>query len=477
MPTNSALFTDQYELVMAYGYWQLGMAEHESVFYLTYRNNPFNGDYVVTCGLNSIIDYLNNYRFTAQDIDYLADLTDPSGTPLFPKEFLVYLRKLKFTCDVDAIPEGTLVFPHEPLLRVKGPLLQCQLLETLLINHINFPSLIATKASRVYHAAQGDSVVEFGVRRAQGPDGGISSSRAAYIGGCDSTSNVLAGQLFDIPIKGTQAHSWIMAFDDELTAFRSFANLLGENTTLLVDTYHTIEGVKNAITVGNELRQNNKDLAAIRLDSGDLVSLSQQSRKMLDEAGFTNTKIFASGDLDEKAIKSLKDKGAKINAWGVGTKLSTAYDQPSLNTIYKLCAIRNPSGEWDYKLKISDQADKTTMAGIIQVRRYGELSYDVLYDADQKHPVIPAEAGINYNDSRNSVIPAKAGINYIDLLVPIFRNGKQVYDTPSIHTIRENVIKQVALFYEKANKPYPVKIDPQLTQLQVSLGADVPDNA
>ncbi len=456
MPTHSALFTDQYELIMAYGYWQLGMAEKESVFYLSYRSNPFKGDYAIACGLNSVIDYLNNYKFTPEDIDYIANLTDNAGTPQFPKEFCIYLRRLKFSCDIDAIPEGTVVFPREPLLRIKGPLLQCQLLETALINFINFQTLIATKASRVFTAAQGDSVVEFGVRRAQGPDGGISASRAAYIGGCDSTSHVLAGQLFDIPIKGTQAHSWIMAFEDEITAFRSFSNLLGSNSTLLVDTYHTLTGVENAITIGKELRQSGQDLAAIRLDSGDLVALSQKARKMLDEAGFTNTKIFASGDLDEYLIKDLKDKGAKINAWGVGTKLSTAYDHPALNTIYKLCAIRNEQGKWDYKLKISDAPNKTTMAGILQVRRYGNFSHDLLFDE---------EMGTD-ESSKDS----------INLLVPIFRKGKCVYEQASIHLIRDKAITQVKAFNASTTRPYNIKNDKKLKELQIKLGAISRDN-
>lgn len=456
MPTQSALFTDQYELVMAYGYWELGMAEKEAVFYLSFRTNPFKGEYTIACGLHAVIEYLNNYKFTAEDTDYIANLTDSSGTPQFPKEFLSYLRRLRFSCDIDAIPEGTVVFPREPLLRIKGPLLQCQLLETALINFINFPSLIATKASRIFTAAEGDNIVEFGVRRAQGPDGGLSASRAAYIGGCDSTSHVLAGKLYDIPIKGTQAHSWIMAFDDEITAFRSFSNLLGGDSTLLVDTYHTLSGVENAIIVGKELRQAGQDLAAIRLDSGDLVSLSQIARKMLDDAGFTNTKIFASGDLDEYLIKDLKAKGAKINAWGVGTKLSTAYDQPALNTIYKLCAIRNENGQWDYKLKISDAPSKTTMAGILQVRRFGNFSYDTIYDE---------EIGTDENNN-----------NAIDLLVPIFRKGLCVYQEPSIHQIRDKAIAEVKRFNATTIRPYAIKNDRKLNELQAKLGAISLDN-
>lgn len=453
MHHDSALLTDQYELVMAHGYWHLGMHEQEAVFYLAYRNNPFKGDYTIACGLSDVIRYLSTFHFTDSDIDYLQELTSPDGDALFEPEFLYYLKNIHFQCDVDAIPEGTVLFAQEPMLRIKGPLLQCQILETALINLTNFSTLAATKASRICAAAGKSKVVEFGVRRAQGPNGGLTGSRAAYVGGCDSTSHVLAGKQFGIPIKGTQAHSWIMAFPSELDAFREFAKINKQNTTLLVDTYDTHKGVENAITVGNELRAGGYDLFSIRLDSGDLVALSKEARTMLDEAGFNNTKIMASGDLDEYSIADMRERGAKIDAWGVGTKLSTCYDQPALNMIYKLCAIKS-NDEWQYKLKISDQKQKTTRAGIIQVRRYFNQQHivkDVLYDVD-----------FGINDEH----PEHANQTQ-DLLVPIFRAGKLVYEQPALADIRDHALQQVAALQQ--SRPVAVELETSLQALQEEL--------
>lgn len=457
MLSVSALLTDQYELVMAQGYWRLGMAEQEAVFYLGYRSNPFEGSYVIASGLAEVIKYCSHYTFTESDIAYLQGLNSSEGEPTFSPQFLLYLSELKFSCSIDAVPEGTLVQPKEPLLRIQGPLLQCQILETALINFMNFNSLIATKASRIYLAAQGDTTMEFGLRRAQGPDGGVSASRAAYIGGCDSTSNLLAGKLYGIPIRGTQAHSWIMAFPSELEAFRAFAKTMKDKTVLLVDTYDTLTGVQNAIIVGKELRSEGYDLAAVRLDSGDLVSLSQVTRKMLDEAGLTNTRIVASGDLDEYRIREMKEQGAAINSWGVGTRLVTAYDQPALNTIYKLAAIKNASGQWDYKLKISDAVKKTTLAGIHQVRRYstsekfvGDCVYDIEYGISDEF--------LTGSDQ------------YEDLLVPIFKAGELVYEQPSILAMQDRTRRQLKLFLENKVE-CPVALEPNLLKLQQKLGA------
>ncbi|MBX9587512.1 MAG: nicotinate phosphoribosyltransferase [Gammaproteobacteria bacterium] len=457
MVLPSALLTDQYELIMAQGYWRLEMAEQEAVFYLGYRSNPFDGNYVIACGLAEVIKYLSHYAFSESDIAYLQSCRAPEDEPLFEPRFLQYLSELKFTCDIDAVPEGTLVQPKEPLLRIQGPLIQCQILETALMNFMNFASLIATKASRIYLVAEGDSLMEFGLRRAQGPDGGLTASRAAYIGGCNSTSNVLAGKTYGIPIQGTQAHSWILAFPSELEAFRAFAKTMKSQTVLLVDTYDTVSGVKNAIIVGNELRKEGHDLAAIRLDSGDIGALSTTARKMLDEAGFDKTRIVVSGDLDEYRIKELKRQGAPINAWGVGTRLVTSHDQPALNTIYKLAAIKNASNQWDYKLKVSDHVKKTTMAGIHQVRRYltneifiGDCVYDVVF-------------GIN-----NDFLPGSD--QYEDLLVPIFRKGKLVYEQPSILAMQSRTKTQLRQFLNNAES-YPVTLEPQLLKLQQDLGA------
>jgi nicotinate phosphoribosyltransferase len=457
MVFESALLTDQYELIMAQGYWELGMAEQEAVFYLGYRSNPFEGNYVIACGLAEVIKYLAHYAFSESDIAYLQGLQSAEGKPLFSNKFLQYLSELKFTCNVDAVPEGTLMQPKEPFLRIQGPLLQCQLLETVLINFVNFASLIATKASRIYQAVQGDQTMEFGLRRAQGPNGGITASRAAYIGGLDATSNVLAGKLFGMPIRGTQAHSWIMAFPSELEAFRAFAKTMKDKTVLLVDTYDTITGVKNAIEVGKELRSDGYDLAAIRLDSGDLVTLSKAARKMLDEAGFTNTRIAASGDLDEHRIRELKASGAAINTWGIGTRLVTGYDQPALNTIYKLAAIKNASGEWQYKLKISDNVKKTTLAGIHQVRRYSTFEKfigDCVYDID---------SGIT-----DELLPGSD--QYEDLLVPIFKNGELIYEQPSLQSMQSRTRTQLKQFL-KGSEDFSVTLEPKLLKLQEKLGA------
>src|SRR5579872_1185897 len=249
----SPLLTDLYQLTMAYGYWKLNMHEREAVFHLVFRKNPFNSNYVIACGLQTVIEFLKNWHFTAEDIDYLRSLQAPDGSALFAADFLQYLQNLKFSCSVDAIAEGTVVFPQQPLIRITGPLLQGQLLESTLLNIINFQSLIATKASRIRRAAGDDEVLEFGMRRAQGPDGALSASRAAYIGGCDATSNLLAGKLYDIPVRGTHAHSWVTVFPDEISAFLAYAKVMPKNCVLLVDTYDTLTGVKNAIAVGKQL--------------------------------------------------------------------------------------------------------------------------------------------------------------------------------------------------------------------------------
>src|SRR3954470_14085901 len=302
-----ALLTDLYQLTMACGYWKAGHSEREAVFHLTYRRPPFGGGYAIAAGIAPALEYLKRFHFTADDLAYLATLRDSEDKPLFPPAFLTYLGDLKFTCSVDAIPEGSLVFPHEPIVRVRGPILQAQLVETPLLTLVNFQSLIATKASRIVQAARGQNVLEFGLRRAQGIDGGIGASRAAYIGGVSATSNVLAGKLLGIPVRGTHAHSWVMFHGDEISAFRAYADALPGNCTFLVDTYDTLDGVRNAITVGTELRARGHELAGIRLDSGDLAHLSIEARRLLDAAGFGKAAIVASNDLDEHLIGSLHE--------------------------------------------------------------------------------------------------------------------------------------------------------------------------
>jgi nicotinate phosphoribosyltransferase len=355
-----ALLTDLYQLTMASGYFQSGLAEREAVFHLVFRKCPFGGQYAVACGLQSVIEFVEQFALAEDDVDYLRSLTAPGGGPLFDEPFLNYFRQLRLQCDIDAMPEGTVVFAHEPLLRVRGPLIACQLLETVLLNLVNFPTLVATKAARVCYAARGETVLEFGLRRAQGIDGGLAASRAAFVGGCDATSNVLAGKLLGIPVRGTHAHSWVMTFDDETEAFRTYARVMPQNCILLVDTYDTIHGIRNAIRVGQQLKREGRRLAGLRLDSGDLAELSKQARRMLDEAGFSDTTIVASSDLDEYEIERLKQRGSAIDVWGVGTRLATAYDQPALGGVYKLSAQRDTQGAWQFKVKLYDDLAKAS---------------------------------------------------------------------------------------------------------------------
>jgi nicotinate phosphoribosyltransferase len=343
------LLTDLYQLTMACGYWRAGMADREAVFHLFFRTQPFRSGYTVAAGLELAVDYLRSLKLTPEDAAYLASLRGGDGKVLFDADFLTALGTMDLGLDVDAVPEGTVVFPSEPLVRIRGPIIACQLVESALLNILNFSSLIATKAARICGAAKGEPVMEFGLRRAQGIDGALTASRAAYIGGCTSTSNVLAGRLFGIPVRGTHAHSWVMCFESELEAFRTYAEAMPNNATFLVDTYDTLEGVRHAIEVGMLLRERGQKFLGIRLDSGDLAWLSKEARKLLDEAGFTETVIVASNDLDEHLIESLKGQGACIGAWGVGTKLVTAYDQPALGGVYKLGAIRKPGDPWSYR--------------------------------------------------------------------------------------------------------------------------------
>lgn len=445
------LLTDLYQFTMAYGYWQLGMHEQQANFHLFYRKNPFKGNYAISCGLGSVIEYLENWRFEKTQLDYLRQLTSAEGSALFSGDFLDYLADLRFTCDVEAIPEGTLVFPQTPLIRIQGPLLQCQLLETPLLTFMNFQTLIATKTSRVCLAAQDDPVIEFGMRRAQGPDGALSASRAAYIGGCVGTSNTLAGQLYDIPVRGTHAHSWVTAFPDEESAFAAYAKVMPHNSILLVDTYHTITGVQHAIETGKKLRAEGHELLGIRLDSGDLAKLSIETRALLDAAGFENTMILASNSLDEYVIADLKRQGAKISAWGVGTSLATAFDQPALDGVYKLSALQNKAGVWEDKIKVSEQLVKTSNPGRHRVKRYLKNALpvlDVIYDLDAGAANIECEHD-----------------EVIDLLMPIYKQGKLVYNTPSIHTIHNETLKTVKQFVQRqAEQAYTVILDAQVAE-------------
>lgn len=438
-----ALLSDLYEFTMAYGYWKEGIAEREAVFNLFFRKRPFGGAFAVAAGLEAAIDYLMDFHFEASDLAYLEKLGS-NGKPLFERKFLDYLSKLKFTCSVDAVPEGTAVFPYEPLIRVQGPILQAQLFEPALLNIINFQTLIATKAARICWAAHPDPVVEFGLRRAQGIDGAISATRASFIGGCESTSHVLGGKLFDIPVKGTQAHSWIMAFPTEEEAFRSFAKSMPNNCILLVDTYDSMGGVKNAIKIATEMRKNKIEMLGIRLDSGDMTRLSIEARKMLDKAGFKKAKIMASNELDEYLIQDLKRQGAQITIWGVGTNLVTGKDQPALDGVYKLSAMKNEKGKWENKLKISDQLAKVTNPGIHQVRRYYDESgniADMIYDLEIGVPSKPVIQDALDTTLKKVVNPKW---KHRDLLIPMVRKGKKIYKTPSLKQMQKNTHEELS---------------------------------
>lgn len=477
-----SLLTDLYQLTMAYGYWKTHKVDQEAVFTLFFRKPPFHSGYTIAAGLGTVLEYIEDLRFTETDLSYLATLTGVDGKPLFEQAFLDYLGALRFDCDIDGIPEGTIVFPSEPLLRVQGSLLQCQLLETALLNIVNFQTLIATKAARVCQATQGDPVLEFGLRRAQGIDGALTASRAAYLGGCAGTSNVLAGKLYGIPVKGTHAHSWVMSFASEDEAFRAYAEAMPNNGIYLVDTFDTINGVKKAIEVGHWLREKGHQLVGIRLDSGDFVRLSQQARQMLDEAGFEQARIVASNDLDEHLIADLKAAGAKINLWGVGTKLITSYEQPALGGVYKLAAIREPGGEWQYRLKLSEEPIKISNPGLLQVRRFsnaqGQFIGDMIYD--QLHTPVGTQSMVNL--AAFSVHPALSeghitlpiDTPYQDLLIPILRKGQLVAELPSLEDTRTRVQEQLGNAPESIkhlNTPtvYPVHLELNLYYLKQKL--------
>lgn len=474
MDKTSALLTDLYELTMACGYWKSGNTSKEAAFHLSFRKPPFQGGFTIASGLADAIDYLQHLKFEDSDLAYLGTIQGRDHRPLFEGRFLEYLQGLSFTCDVDAVPEGTVVFPQEPLIRVQGPILQAQILETALLNFLNFQSLIATKAARICLAAQGDTVIEFGLRRAQGVDGGLSASRAAYIGGCAGTSNLLAGQRFGIPVSGTHAHSWVMSFDNELEAFAAYAKALPNNCVFLVDTYNSLEGVRRAIAIGEQLRRAGHELGGIRLDSGDLAFLSGQARKLLDEAGFQKSVIFGSNDLDEHIIASLKQQGARIGLWGVGTRLVTAYDHPALGGIYKLSAIRNPGGDWQPKLKLSEQVLKITNPGILQVRRFysaTEFLGDAVYDLNQPPPRTFTIVDPLDPTRRKHFAP---GTLYEDLLVPIFRHGERVYDNPALTQIRQRAQEQLAMLHPGIKRlvnphQYPAGLELGLHDLKTRL--------
>ena len=464
--TSLSLLTDLYQITMSYGYWKKGIHDKEASFNVFFRKNPFNSGYAVCCGLEYIIDYLNSYKFSNSDIDYLSSLKSDSGTKLFEKKFLDFLREFKFTCDVDAIEEGRIIFPNEPILRVSGPIYQCQLIESSLINIFNFQTLIATKASRMFYASNGEPILEFGLRRAQGIDGSLSASRASYIGGCSKTSNVLAGKIFNIPVSGTHSHSWVLAFDSEISAFQNYAQVMPDNCVLLVDTYETMKGVKNAIIVAKELEKRNKKLFGIRIDSGDLAYLSKKARKLLDKENLEYVKIIASNDLDEFILESLKHQKAKISVWGIGTKLITAFDNPSLGAVYKLSALKNDKEKWEKKLKLSEQKIKINNPGVHQVRRFikdGMFNGDMIYDINSS---VIKEKMIDPNDS-TKFKKFKEESDYEELLKKIFKKGNLVYKSPKIDQIKKRLhidLERLDNSHKRLDNPhvYPVGLEDSL---------------
>ncbi len=433
---NLTLLTDLYQLTMMQGYFY-EENNKMAVFNVFYRENPEKGGYAIFAGLESIIDYVKNLRFSDEDIAYLGSLG------IFKKEFLEYLRTFKFTGDIWGMKEGTIVFPNEVLLKVKAPMMQAQLVETAILNFINHQSLIATKASRVCRAAEGDDVMEFGLRRAQGPDAGIYGARAAIIGGCGSTSNVLASKMYHTIPSGTHAHSWIMSFDSELEAFEKYAELYPNAAILLVDTYNTLSsGVPNAIKVFKKMRAEGKlnGRYGIRLDSGDLAYLSKEARKMLDAEGFTDAIICASNDLDERLITSLKHQGAKINSWGVGTKLITSYDWAAFGAVYKLAEIE-VDGKMVPKIKLSENTIKVTNPGNKTVFRLidkesGRFIADLIALADEE---IDTSKDLTIFDPvsvwKRTTLKANT-FSVEELLYPVFSKGECVYDSPSLMDMR-----------------------------------------
>lgn len=456
---DSLLLTDLYQLTMAQGYLATGVAERTATFHLFFRKHPFGGDYTVAAGLEYVIDVLDQFHYSTQDMTYLQSITDSLGQPVFQAKFLDYLAKLKFTCDVWAIPEGTAILPQEPIIRVQGPMLQCQLLETILLNLIGFSSLVATKSVRVCRAAGTDNVMEFGLRRAQGPCGGLIASRSAYIGGCEGTSNVLAGQRYNIPVRGTVAHSWMMVFDDEVTAMEKIAEVMQHNVVFLVDTYDTEQGVKSAIKVGKLLEAQGRCLSAVRLDSGDLTVLCPKVRQLLDDVGFHNTKIAVTGDLDEYKIAELKALQLPIDLWGVGTRLATAADDPSLNIVYKLGAVQDEQGLWQYKMKLSDDRGKNTIPGVLSVARFkheGRWVKDCLYDCSFE----------------TSSFVEEPDMEAVSLLELIYSKGKRVYTLPTTQAVRSYCLDQQQ-WYDLSSYPVSADIDETLHKIKQQVMQDI----
>lgn len=459
---NLTLLTDLYELTMMQGYFKTGN-NRTVIFDAFHRKNPCDGGYSISCGLDQVIDYIKNLHFSNEDINYLRSLN------IFDEDFLEYLSSFKFTGDIYAIPEGTVMFPKEPIVKVIAPIIEAQLVETAILNIINHQSLIATKAARVCYAAKGDGIMEFGLRRAQGPDAGIYGARAAVIAGCVGTSNVLTGQMFNVPVKGTHAHSWIMSFPDEYTAFKTYADLYPNACILLVDTYDTLRsGVPNAIKVFKEMRETGIELKGygIRLDSGDLAYLTKKARTMLDAAGFEDAIISASSDLDEYLIDSLKTQGAQITSWGVGTNLITAKDNPAFGGVYKLAAVMGDDGKFIPKIKVSENSEKITNPGNKTVYRVydadGMIKADLIALADEKYDESEPLLLFDPVETWKKTLLEPGEYTMREIMVPVFKDGKCVYTTPEVMDIQAYCKKELSTLWDESKRlinPQEVHVD------------------
>lgn len=459
MSRNLTMLTDLYQLTMINGYYKKGNHEDISVFDVFFRKNVCEGGYTIVSGIDEVINYIENLRFTESDLEYLKSLN------LFENDFLNFLREFKFTGDIYSVEDGTVMFPNEPIITVKAPLYQAQLIETAMLSIVNFMTLISTKSSRVCNAAKGDTVLEFGLRRAQGPEAGLYGAKAAIIGGCTGTSNVLTGKMFNVPIAGTHAHSWVQKFDTELDAFRTYAEIYPSNCLLLIDTYNVLEsGIKNAIIVFDELREKGYEPMGVRLDSGDLTYLSREVRKILDDAGYPDAKITASNDLDEYMITSLKQEGAAIDSWGVGTKLITSYDYPSLGGVYKLAATSNKGGDLEPKIKISENPEKINNPGFKKVVRiynsYGKAEADLIMLRDEEIDIsMPLEIFDPVYTWKRKVFE-KYTIR--EMLVPLFKDGKCVREKKTVHEIKDYAKEELHSIwdqYKRIKNPHIYKVD------------------
>lgn len=454
----SALTTDLYQLTMAQGYWRHGRHLDRASFYLSIRHTPFDGGFAVAAGLEQVVEFLLGLRFEPEDVEYLRSLSGSDGQPLFARDFLEALPALDLSVSLAAVPEGTAVFAREPLLRIEAPLLVGQLIETPVLNIFNFQTLVATKAARLCHlAAPGQPVLEFGLRRAQGFDGGLSASRAAYLGGCIATSNVEAGQRFGIPVRGTHAHSWVQAFDSEPEAFDAFAETMPNNCVLLVDTYDVERGIEHAIATARLLQERGQRLLGIRLDSGDLLLQSRAARQRLNEAGLEDVAIVVSDNLDEKKILELRRNGAAIDIWGVGTSLVTAAGAGALGGVYKLSAIRRTGEErWRSVFKFGAGVDKASLPGRLQVRRYRGAGATL--ERDVIHAVGESGEALGVHDPDGA-----------DLLVPVLESGRLLAPLPSLEESRAAAGRDVASLPEalldlEAHGPPPVEVAASLQE-------------